>query len=75
MYSSQQKRSLRGLLAKISPYEIQRDCLELLALLPLFETSAGSGGRDAHFVSANKVNAVKIPEVNPSSMFSRQSWL
>lgn len=68
MTSLQQKRSLRAVISKVSLYEIQRDCLEMLSQLPLFETVDGSGGNDSHFISAAKSNTASPPEKIPFSV-------
>lgn len=65
MTTPQQKRSLRALFSKISLYEIQRDCLEMMSQLPIFETVAGSGGSESHFISVSKTNVAAPPEKVP----------
>lgn len=65
MTSPQQKRSLRALFSKVSLYEIQRDCLEMLSQLPLFETVEGSGGSESQFISVAKTNVASPPDKIP----------
>ena len=49
------KRHLRELFSRMSPFHLQAEHKPLLCKLPLFETLEGSGSKDRHFVSQEDV--------------------
>ena len=50
------KRHLRELFSRMSPFHLHPEHRPLLCKLPLFETLQGSGGLDSRFVSEEEVN-------------------
>ncbi|CAH1796047.1 unnamed protein product [Owenia fusiformis] len=70
--TAEQKCSLRAHLSRVSAIDLDDSHIEVLKMLPLFETLAGSGGEETHFVSINDVpNAApleRLPIASPKKL-------